>query len=957
MDARLVSVIALGCACCACGEAVDERMPAVDDYSIAVPAPMHGSQGVPLERARFRVAAADVRYEADGVRVSIGRVGTVLDGGRAMDLDLFAVEAERSAGGRLEWRITTDVLRLRDLRLLGDTRRVTVPPARLVADLPGRPRMIGTLAGGATVDAAGTLRTRGTLDLGASALTFTGALAPSGRWDATLGMAPLALADAHAFADAVPAHGAARGTLTVSGGGSGGLRARSRDLALLTDRSELRMTGAASRAGSGRWSFDSVSIALDPVHPEDWRAWLGSEPLVDAPVRGRLLAHGSGRDGIAVDGWVLADDGAGSRLAADVAGTLWLEPDPRLDLSIEARALRLAGTGPLDLDLTLSGDADSLAIVGRTRLVRLEESDESLHPLLERLPHDIADRFGSAELRIDASLLRAGGARRVVGAAEIVDSAGRSLISLRGYAPLAGDGPVDLTVSADSLPLTLLPVPAQVRHLEGYARAHARATGSVAAPTLVADAELVALRFDVPEFGTGVDSMRARVRLAGERIELVDVRAFQDGGSLALAGGVRLAAPPNLRDPTAAFRGATLHVTAVLDTMTVVDLDSARAVVDGHLAVTGPLQRPHVEGRIDIVDGRVFEGKLAPNPPLDPEDPPYAALAADAPWPGGRVAAAATRREEAAARREVGDEDRAAPPLTAEVTVSVVPRFRVIDEDSDLGALGAIHVVIDERGAHALGDARIVDGFYAYYGELFQLVGGAFAVAGSTTRLAMSGILRSADRPLGLGQGGYDGLDRRDPPIGIFGYSTPATVLELLRRRTPLPASQPELASLLLFDVPVQPLDGWDQELMWRGDEPDDVVGHRSAIQGSGLLWSFVADELYDYVPLDAGYLRAGTVRIGSRYPGWIMLGTQLEAAVHVGPRLTARAVHVVGGEAWPGVGVRFALREDALQPADRHVELFNEPRFSTSLGTSGPRADFGSRRRTGVRLRWLWDY
>ena len=110
-------------------------------------------------------------------------------------------------------------------------------------------------------------------------------------------------------------------------------------------------------------------------------------------------------------------------------------------------------------------------------------------------------------------------------------------------------------------------------------------------------------------------------------------------------------------------------------------------------------------------------------------------------------------------------------------------------------------------------------------------------------------------------------------------------------------------------------------------------------------------------MPLSRGYLRAGTIRIGSRYPGWIMLGTHVEAGVHVGPRLTARGSHVVGGGTWPGVGLRWALRDGSLQPADRHLELFHEPRFATTVGTAGRREDVGVRRRTGVRIRWLWDY
>lgn len=932
----------------ACGDdEPDARVPRFEDYSVAVPAPLPALSAVPMDRARFRILAADVRYAANGTRASLGRIETTLDAGGPGDADLYELVAERAEDGVRQWRIAASTVRVRDLRLVGESRGATILPARLVVDLAGRPRMIGILSGSAATDATGTLDGEARIAFGESSILARGALAPSGQWHATVSLDPLALADAHAFESAFPAVGVARGTVTLRGG-AGALHARTSSLVLWTERSELRLSGAAGRSARGVWSLDSVALVLDPVHPDDWRAWLGGEPLVDAPLRGRLFAHGSGRDGIAVEGSVLSEDDAGSRIAADVAGMVWLEPSPRLDLAVESRSLRLADTGPVDLDVRLSGDADSLAIVGRARLTS-PDSLALVHPLLADLPASIAERLADAELRIDASVIRAGGGRRATGLAEIVDTTGRIWLSVRGTAPLEGEGTLDVTAAADSLPLAFVPHPASVSNLEGYARVRARARGTMAAPAIEAEAELLGVRFEIPEYGTGVDSLRTHVRLSGDRLELVDVRAFHGDGSLALIGGIHLAAPLDLRDPAAALQGATIDVVAELDTMTVVDIDSARAVVAGRLAVAGALERPRITGGLDVIEGHVFEGKLAPSPPLDPDDPPYSGLVADAPWPSGRLSPLALH--------DAADEPSSPPPLTADVTVAVAPAFRIIDEDSDLGAIGGVRLIVDDRGAYALGDAHIVDGFYAYYGELFQLVGGAFAVDGTTTRLAMSGILRGADRPLGLGQGGYDGLDRRDPPIGIFGYSTTATVLELLRRRSAVPATQPELAALLLFDVPLEPVDGWDHELMWRGDEPDDLIGHRSAVQGSGLVWSFIADELYDWVPLHVGYMRAGTIRIGSRYPGWIMLGTHLDGGLHLGARFTARATHVVGGETWPGVGVRYALRERSLQPADRHVELFNEPRFGPGLGTSGPRADFDVRRRTGVRVRWLWDY
>lgn len=915
------------------------------DYVPPTPRPLPRLHAVPLDDARFRVTAADVRYAKNGLHVRARRVDTRLDAAGAQAIDLAGVAAERSDDGALVWRIRADQLRLRDLALIEAPRAGTLLPARLTVEAGGMPLRRVTVSGRATADRDGVVRTHVDARSGGSRIAVDAVLPGNGDWRARTRLDPLLLADARVFSDAIPATGTAHGVV-VLGGANDVLRASTDGLSLRTDSSRVDVRGAVVRAGSS-WTFDDVVVELARVAPGDFRAWFGADPPLDAPLRGRIEADGSGRSGVALRGSVRSEDAAGSRLAADVEGTLRLEPSLRFDLRLESRALDLAGSGPLDLDLAVSGTPDSIALAGAARL---SPERDTTHPLLARVPDAAADLLSGGRVVVDADVLRADGGRRARGRVDVVDHAGRVRLTVGGHAPLAHSGPLDVVARADSLPLSMLPPHPAIEDLEGWLRMDTRVQGSLDTPSVRAHAELIGARFRVPEYGTSLDSMTLVVALEGDRIALADARAWRGDGALALRGGVDLAGPLDLRAPRAALDGATIDVAVTMDTMTVVDTDSLRAVTTGRLAVSGPLRRPHVAGAVEIVDGFAFEGRLAPDPPIDPEDPPDADLLARVPWPDTPLRARARAEE-------TGDAAAKTLPLTADVRVGVHPAFRVIDEDSDLGASGDIHIVVDGRGARASGQAAIVDGFYAYYGELFQLVGGAFSLSEGSTRLAMAGSLRGSGEPLGSGLGGTDGLERRDPPIGIFGYSTPATVLELLERRSPLPATQADLASMLLFGVPIQPIDTWEHELTWRGDEPDDLVGHRSAIQGAGLAWSWVADELYDYVPIDRGYLRAGTVLIGSSYPGWVMLGTRLEAGAHVGPRLTLRGTHVVGGETLPGLSLRWALRDRPVDPADRHVELFNEPRFSTGLGTAGTRDDFRVRRRTGARVRWLWDW
>src|SRR5688500_16292332 len=434
-----------GClvALAACGDDADRAVPSLADYAMPAPRPLDAMHGVPLADAMFSVDARDVRYSNDGAVLRIAQ------------------------------------LRLRELRLAADRRGGLWLPAGRVLDAPGRPRLAGMLEGRRSAGPGGTLEFDASAGIGASAIGARGAI-DGDRWSATVRLEPVLLADVHPFLDAVPAHGVARGVIALRGNGDA-LHARTDGVRISTERSRIDIAGAVARAG-GRWSLDDVRLELDPVHPDDWRAWFGAEPPVDAPLQGRLTASGDGFSGIDVDGWLLAESTDGSRPAADVDGRVWLEPTPRLELVVESRALQLADRGALDLDLRLSGDADSLAIVATARLSDTDTA--ALDAILRTLPAPLAARLADATLDVDAHLTRAGAGRRVAGTASLVDSAGRTFAVVRGHAPLGGDGAIDVVAQLDSLPLSLLPMPGHIENFQGYARATLHASGSMAAPAL-----------------------------------------------------------------------------------------------------------------------------------------------------------------------------------------------------------------------------------------------------------------------------------------------------------------------------------------------------------------------------------------------------------------------------------------------------------------------------------------
>lgn len=477
-----------------------------------------------------------------------------------------------------------------------------------------------------------------------------------------------------------------------------------------------------------------------------------------------------------------------------------------------------------------------------------------------------------------------------------------------GSAVLASDGALDLRVHADSLPLDRIPLRDAVRDVRGLATGVIAVGGTISEPEPSGSLVVRDGAFTIVRSGTPVDSLTGEFSLSSDAARVaLDGRAGP--GSLALRGSLAFDDP----------RTVTLDLRA--DSALLVSTDSAVVVGSATIAAAGPLEKPVVDGTIALVDGWIHEDNFKRQAPQD-----------------------------TAETRTIEESDEP-PPFAGGVTVEIMPGIRIIDEDSEMRGRGTIAVTADSAGVHADGVYRIHEGFYANFGERFRVVGGAFVFSGTGVEPRVT--LRAEhddDEPLVSGIEPKLHAFEWQPPLEFFAIGTPSVVSETLRRAALLPESQTELASYLLTQSPTQPITGWRASPFWPANDGGGVAGARASAQSLPLLWAYIADEGYDYLPLSVGYLRAGTVEIGSEYPAPIVVGPLLRAAGRAG-RWQALLSQPLAG--WPAPGVR--LRYDTAEGLELFV--FNEPRYRPSRFVAGGLRPWELRRRSGIGFRWSREF
>jgi hypothetical protein len=384
-------------------------------------------------------------------------------------------------------------------------------------------------------------------------------------------------------------------------------------------------------------------------------------------------------------------------------------------------------------------------------------------------------------------------------------------------------------------------------------------------------------------------------------------------------------------------------------------------VASALLDAAGTLAAPRITGEVRIHEGRVYEAQFTPSEPLDVFAPPYAELVDEVPWVSrSRLRAGASRP---LATEEPAAQDAPALPeaalaaqraqqrtdvardvaLTADVTLHVEPGFSIIDEDSDMYGTGTIALTYDSAGARARGVYRILGGEYNNFGERFSVIGGAFHFGGDGLEPAAS--LRAEhdiDAPLGayLGSSTRVSLEKY-PLIEVFAQGSGAAARQEVRWPALMPYSQTEIGALLLYGVEPEPVTGLRNRPFWLDDEGADMVSKRAEAQNIAVLWGYVADEAYDYIPIGRAYLRAGIVAVNPESPARMFVSPLMRGTLRFG-NLEALASIVPQGGTYPGLRLRYRLG-DALLLA------FTEPHYRGAI------SGYAYRRRTGIGLRWEW--
>ncbi|HEX7120187.1 MAG TPA: translocation/assembly module TamB domain-containing protein [Longimicrobiales bacterium] len=905
----------------------------------------------------FFIEILEPRVVIRRLTIEDGRVGTLA--------------APWQAPGRWVWRMRAVDLLATDIRLGGRAAGLAEGFDIVRADALGeiRSRPIDIRAFSLEVDRDDRFVADATVRLPETRVEADFVANRANLWTTTLA------ADTFAFRDLVAlipqleraAPGGGTGVLTLAGG----QELRSIDIARLRAASGRSL--ATARGGitvEPDPAVRALRVEAAPVHAADVERVFGIAIPGGGAWTGWLTGDGGLDDVVAVRAELTRRDDDGGRVSRfAAAGDIVLEPEPYLDLALRADPLRAADTaftatlraiGPADF-LALTGDAAIVGVAGLAasldarlvdrpdaapvlsgaavvvaapetvrRLAGLEEPDEDGE--LRRIPPRTAAPNPASPARPPVAEPAAPpAAPPAVGAAPARGpSAPRTelVAEAEGAVVLAEGGAIDVAVAADSLPLALLPWPEPVDSVRGVVRGRGRIAGTLDAPAFSGRFALDDGAFFVEPLTLPVEEIAAETRLLDGLLVVDTLGASAGGGDIVVTGTVRVFDGPRRFD--LALRA---------DSVNVKDDDEGDVTASAALALDGPFERPSLTGRVYDLHGWIHEDAFREDPTLDLDDPPYAELARRVPWP-----------EDSELRRRA--EDDAPPPIDVRVVIEIDTAFSVIDEDSDLFGEGEVLVVTGAEDIEARGTVEILGGFYAFFGERFEVVGGAAEFEGDVQPRIAIKAEHEEDWAIGAGRIATATAVRQFPPLEFLAIGPAGRPNERLTRWSLLPETQEELASLLIFDIGPQPVEGWRRDPVWRPSDAGDVFDERARTQSATLLWSYIADEAYDYLPLSRGWLQAGTIQTGPEYPARVVVGPVFGAGAIL-DGFEVFVTQALDGDFIPGVRVR----ANGFAPFGAQLEAFSVPRFYVDAPGGEGAPGFFVRRKTGIGLFWEWEY
>ena len=875
-------------------------------------------------------------------------------------------DAPRRDRGPWLWRMRDVDLTAVDIRLggrdAGLAERFEVEHANAAGEIRGRPFVVHSLA--LAVERTDRLLARGKVRLPNTSARGDFVAYRTNEWTTTLAADTFAFTDLAALIPQLgrAAPGGGAGVVTLSGE----RELRKIDIAWLRAASGNSL--ATARGGidiEPALGFRRFRAAAAPVHAQDFERVFGVA-IPAGTWTGWIAGDGAASDRIALRAR-LTHTGAGgdvSRLAA--RGDVVLEPEPFLDLALRAEPLRVVDTAFV-ARLDVVGPADLLSITGDVAVVGID----GVHATLDAR---LVDRRTAPPVLSGTAVVIAEpeAARRIAG----LEPAARSSTEpterseptaptapTAPYAPqapsapsapaappapltpappapspsdlvavaegsvvLARDGAIDVDIVADSLPLALLPFPEGVDSVRGVASGRGRIGGTMDAPQFRARFTLEDGALFVEPLSLAVEEIEAEARLVDGLLVLDTLGARAGGGDVSVTGTIRLFAGPRRVD-----------LAAKVDSVNLKDDEDGDVTASAMLALEGPLDRPSLTGRVHDLHGWIHEDAFQPDPVLDLDDPPYAELARRVPWP-----------EDSELRRRA--RDGRPPPIEVRIVIEVDTAFSVVDDDSDIFGQGEVVVVTGDETIEAHGTLDVLGGYYAFFGERFHIVGGtARFEGGAEPRIAIKAEYRE-EWPVGSGR--IATATRLFPPLEFLAIGPAGRPSERLTRWSLLPETQEELGALLIYDIQPQPVREWRRWPTWRPSNPSDLFDERSFTQSAALLWSYAADEAYNFIPLERGWLQAGTIRVGPGYPAPIVVGPMLGAGA-IFDRFEVFVTQALDGHLLPGVRVRAS----GFAPFGAKLEAFSVPRFFPEAPGGRDEPGFSVRRKTGVGLFWEWEF
>ncbi len=431
------------------------------------------------------------------------------------------------------------------------------------------------------------------------------------------------------------------------------------------------------------------------------------------------------------------------------------------------------------------------------------------------------------------------------------------------------DEPLDLRVTADSLPLELAAAPFPgVREVEGTARGTLRIRGAPGNPDLSGSMKVEGGAATLPALGMRYVSIRGPIHFEGTRAVLDTVRfASRDEGTGSLAGSVDFA---ELSDPgfDLTMHAAGLHA---------IDRRKASANLDGVVNLTGTYQRPTVTGKVRITDGTIrFREFLREQQVVDITDPQLYSLI--------DTTALSERRLVQAARNPFVQN------LKLDMTATVGPNLWVRSEQMSVELSGDVTIRMDRTQGDltVFGPVTLMRGSYtwtptglggvgALYSRQLKITQGTIAFVG--TPGVNPNLDITAQRAVQTQQG----------PLTVTAHVT-GTMLEPHLDLSSEPSlSQSDQVCILLFNRPCAATGAYAQQGSFAGELASEQLLGQVSSELSSLL---VGQSPLDYLDIRRTSLAQGA---GPGAETSLLGTTEVEAGVYLSPSLFLTVTYPFG--------------------------------------------------------------